>query len=217
MPFLSVHRGGLSIWSSGEDGPQSKSSSPTQQQQLMMITQHSKLKCVCVCECVHPCERGRANGRLRVLALGARRVSPDDECGFTMYAIPSVPIKGRCVYNWTLYLRNDHISATDCGLCHCITPSPPPSPPAVRKSYSWFITRATTGSASVSACCLHMYTSTSHGMIPKSSACHCLTGQCVLPAHRLPLWTDTTRGNQRKTSWTQGCWMLSKTGEFGVG
>lgn len=99
MPFLSVHRGGLSIWSSGEDGPQSKSSSPTQQQQLMMITQHSKLKCVCVCECVHPCERGRANGRLRVLALGARRVSPDDECGFTMYAIPSVPIKGRCVYN----------------------------------------------------------------------------------------------------------------------
>lgn len=91
---------------------------------------------MCVCECVHPCERGRANGRLRVLALGARRVSPDDECGFTMYAIPSVPIKGRCVYNWTLYLRNDHISATDCGLCHCITPSPPPPPlPCVKVTH----------------------------------------------------------------------------------
>ncbi len=46
--------------------------------------------CVCahVCKCVHLCERGRAKGRLRVLALGARRVGLDDGCGYTMYLIP---------------------------------------------------------------------------------------------------------------------------------
>lgn len=175
-----------------------------------------------MCECVHPCERGRANGRLRVLALGARRVSPDDECGFTMYAIPSVPIKGRCVYNWTLYLRNDHISATDCGLCHCITPSPPPPPlPCVKVTHDLLHVQPQGVQVSQHA----VYTCTRQQVMVwfqsqvsvLVNACHCLTGQCVLPAHRLPLWTDTTRGNQRKTSWTQGCWMLSKTGEFGVG
>lgn len=39
-----------------------------------MIARRSKHKCV------HPCERGRAYGRLRVLALGAQRVGLEDGC-----------------------------------------------------------------------------------------------------------------------------------------
>lgn len=49
--------------------------------------------CVCVYVRVHPCERGRANGAVARSCFGAL----DDGCDFTLYAIPSVPIRGRLV------------------------------------------------------------------------------------------------------------------------
>lgn len=95
MPFLSVHRGGLSIWSSGEDGPQSKSSSPTQQQQLMMITQHSKTE-VCVC----------VNVFIRA-SVGAQMGG----CAFLLWALdalaPMMNVVLRCMQSPVCQLKED--------------------------------------------------------------------------------------------------------------
>lgn len=116
----------------------------------------------------------------------------------------------------------------------CAVASTPSKP--VRKSYSWFITRGSSGNASVSGCRLHTYLSynelwqhagVKHGLgvgdhlLASVSAyyCHPPTFVMLLCVHssNSSVWTDTTHGNQKKTYWTQDCWMLSKTGKSKAG
>lgn len=96
---MSIHRVGSSIWSSGEDGLQSKSW--LQRRQALIVNAFRTEACVCECVWMNVCVNVfiRASVGAQMGGCAFLLWALDDGCGFTLYTIPSVLIKGRHVYD----------------------------------------------------------------------------------------------------------------------